>query len=948
MKPVHLLNRINELMSRFVAQVKGASSMSRTDINKAAETILIPLFKEIYGYTDLNNINYIEDDDNYPGIDLGDETARIAFQITATPNLQKVQHTLRQFIKYEQYKKYDRLIIYILTEKQGSYSDTEIKRIIQDKVKFDTKKDIWDFQEILKEVSNFQVDKLQKIESILEANFGEGRQSPESKINLQVKRQDWLDTSMRRSKARCIVRWQGTGVSKSEATALADDPSIGIAPLQLQLSPGKLIILTGEMGVGKSLIGERLFQAAILKAKEDVTAPIPVFFESWQLQSKSLEQAIEESIGGLCNPINESTLVIVDEADEVGTTNAVRLLKEARTHVQIWQDVTVLLIGKPILEFVNAEEAIKVPLLSKDVSEALVRRISGQEYFSSNRLSKPVQDAILRPLFAVLLGTHIREQGIWTLQTKEQLLSSLVERSLRPLRENLTRVSQLLEQLAAACIDRGGKTVPATEIASWSEQQQLLDSRLIIAEGDGLRFPLPILTQWFAAQRLLTDASIIETLIEDKQRLELWRYPLVIAVATFSLNRVSGLLAPIAKKEPLMAADIVSEALAFQGHSLEVPSLSTLELGRQVRIAMQAWMNGFRPLASFIAPALENGTLPTIGVRISQKQLETEPPTDTQIITAWVEIAWNSENENLPEVVELPPGIDTDSLISSGWKSVRGFPPYMLASWVWKWTLEQVISLLLQQRSIPVGAGLLSLEAAWHGASYILRRDHRVPNAISLDEIEACLARVQEVVCSPMMHHCLSQLEIEMEAAHAREQTHLILPTSFYVFRSSCTLTHKTLLAYAEDVYWGAFEGYLQLVNTLSTRFIPNLQYASILPARLVGVVALPSDSDSVSVSWYWEPLPAGSQNEVYFRLSEQPLSGDDPAVMAAGEKWFSLRPQWWMYFTMKTCTSSQLTKYWLGANPITELAYEFLWEDLKKMGWVDDSLGGSGFPYTY
>jgi hypothetical protein len=168
-----------------------------------------------------------------------------------------------------------------------------------------------------------------------------------------------------------------------------------------------------------------------------------------------------------------------------------------------------------------------------------------------------------------------------------------------------------------------------------------------------LRFPLSILTQWFAAQRLLTDASIIETLIEDKQRLELWRYPMVIAVATFSLNRVSGLLAPIAKKEPVMAADIVSEALAFQGHSLEVPSLSTLELGRQVRIAMQAWMNGFRPLASFIAPALENGTLPTIGVRISQKQLETDPATDTQIITAWVEIAWHSGNEKLPEVMTL-------------------------------------------------------------------------------------------------------------------------------------------------------------------------------------------------------------------------------------------------------------------------------------------------------
>jgi len=947
MKSVHSLNRINELMSRFVAQVKGASSMSRTDINKAAETILIPLFKEIYGYTDLKNINYAEDDDNYPGIDLGDETARVTFQITATRTLLKVKHTLRQFIKNEQYKKYDRLVIYILTDKQSSYSAKKIKQIIQNKVNFDTKKDIWDFQDILKEVANFQVDKLQKIERILEDNFGGERQSPNSKINLHVNLQTLLDTAMQRSKARCIARWQGAGVNKNDAIALADDPSIGISPSELQFCSSKLIILTGEMGVGKSLIGDRLFQAAILKAKEDITAPIPIFFEARQLQGKSLEQAIEESVHNLGNSKTESIFAIIDEADEIGITNAVKLLEEARILVQMPQDVTLLLISKPILEFVNAEESIKVPLLSKDTSEALVRRLSGQIYFSSNSLSKPAQDAILRPLFAVLLGTHLRESGVWTLQSKEQLLSSLVERSLRPFRENLTRVSQLLEQLAAACIDRGGKTVPANEIASWFEQQQLLDLRLIIEDGNGLRFPLSILTQWFAAQRLLTDASIIGTLIEDKQRLELWRYPLVIAVATFSLNRVSGLLAPIAKKEPVMAADIVSEALAFQGYSLEVPSLSILELGRQVRMAMQAWMDGFRPLTSFVTPALENGTLPTMGVRISQKQVETDPPTDTQIITAWVEIAWHSGNENLPEVIELPPNIDSDNLSSSGWKSLRGFPPYLLASWVWKWTLEQVISLLLQQRSIPVRAGLLSLEAAWHGASHILRRDHRIPDAISLNEIEACLTGMQEIPCSRMMHHCLRQLEIEMEAAHARKLTHLILPTSFYVFRSCCTVTDGSLLAYAEDVYRGAFEGYLQLVNTLSSKFLPKLQLASILPARIVGVVALPSDSDSVSLSWYWEPLPAGSQNEVDFRLSDYPLPGDDPSVMAAMENWFSLRPQQWMHFRV-TCTSSPFTEYWLGANPVTELAYEFLWEDLKKIGWVDGSLGGSGFPYTY
>ena len=68
--------RVGELMGRFVSYVKASTAMTETDINKASEIILIPLFKEIYGYTDLEI-----KDPNYPGIDLGDRVARVAFRL---------------------------------------------------------------------------------------------------------------------------------------------------------------------------------------------------------------------------------------------------------------------------------------------------------------------------------------------------------------------------------------------------------------------------------------------------------------------------------------------------------------------------------------------------------------------------------------------------------------------------------------------------------------------------------------------------------------------------------------------------------------------------------------------------------------------------------------------------------------------------------------------------
>ncbi|MEY2911822.1 MAG: hypothetical protein RLZZ184_1131 [Cyanobacteriota bacterium] len=175
-------NRIRELMVRFRDWIKTGTAMDKTDSNKVAETIMIPLFAEIYGYKHLENLNYTKRK-NYKGVDLGDETARVAFQITSTSDNTKIKETLQKFVdeKYKLYEKYDRLIIYILTEKKKNQGSGH-KEIIQGKFQFDKDKDIIDYQDLLKEISNLQLDKVRKIESILEANFGETRTAPEREV----------------------------------------------------------------------------------------------------------------------------------------------------------------------------------------------------------------------------------------------------------------------------------------------------------------------------------------------------------------------------------------------------------------------------------------------------------------------------------------------------------------------------------------------------------------------------------------------------------------------------------------------------------------------------------------------------------------------------------------------------------------------------------------------
>jgi len=121
--------RIQELFAIFVAEMKASKAMNRGDINHVSEVILLPLLSRCYGYANLENLNSAEYF-NYPGVDLGDSSARVAIQVTSTTTSTKVKETLAQFVDKELYKQYDRLIVYILTEKPGRFTGKGYDKII--------------------------------------------------------------------------------------------------------------------------------------------------------------------------------------------------------------------------------------------------------------------------------------------------------------------------------------------------------------------------------------------------------------------------------------------------------------------------------------------------------------------------------------------------------------------------------------------------------------------------------------------------------------------------------------------------------------------------------------------------------------------------------------------------------------------------------------------------
>ncbi|MEQ8694472.1 MAG: SMEK domain-containing protein [Gammaproteobacteria bacterium] len=143
MKHIELINQFREESAKLTHEVESSVAMGHFDINKICEDVVCGLFRELYGFENLRNLNN-DEKQNFPGIDLADDDARIAIQVTSDKSLDKVKDTLKKFITHKLYEKYDRVIIYILIRKQASYSDAGIAEICGDHVKFDVRTDILD------------------------------------------------------------------------------------------------------------------------------------------------------------------------------------------------------------------------------------------------------------------------------------------------------------------------------------------------------------------------------------------------------------------------------------------------------------------------------------------------------------------------------------------------------------------------------------------------------------------------------------------------------------------------------------------------------------------------------------------------------------------------------------------------------------------------------------
>ncbi|PKH53716.1 SMEK domain-containing protein, partial [Shewanella sp. Bg11-22] len=140
------LKKIAAYFSRISSEVKMLNCLGLYDINKISETICIPLLKEIYSLPNLKNLNATQD--NFPAIDLACDQSKKSFQITSTSSSAKILNTLTKYKKYGLDKIYINVKVFILTEKQKSYTSKQLIQIAKE-TNFNIQDDIIDFSSLL-------------------------------------------------------------------------------------------------------------------------------------------------------------------------------------------------------------------------------------------------------------------------------------------------------------------------------------------------------------------------------------------------------------------------------------------------------------------------------------------------------------------------------------------------------------------------------------------------------------------------------------------------------------------------------------------------------------------------------------------------------------------------------------------------------------------------------
>lgn len=548
-----------------------------------------------------------------------------------------------------------------------------------------------------------------------------------------------LDRVGRESRARCSARWVMLGIQPSQAEKWARDPSIPPLPQPLPSRSAGVLGLVGGMGAGKSLRAERWLQDRVMDCAEDTSVPLPVYLAADGV-SASLSQAVRNATKNLGNVDLRGVNLVLDDLSRCSDQRASVLLEQAWQLASLLPTTTIVVTSRPIpgLMTADASWATAAELTSEQDALALVARACGGDipHLHHQRWAPSLRAAIRWPLFALLTGLFLRENGAVTRATYSDLLSFLIERSLRTAPASRAAASRLLKKLAVLTVETERAWIPVSEIGRPADMGDLVASGLVEVRARSVSLPLDILREWLAAQSIGDGEPSAERLLSDPTRIHRWRYPLMAFIGSSDFDTATELLTSLVETRPGVAARIISEETPEYAAGRETPPLSDpKEIGERMRLTMGCWTSSLWPASARLVPIDDEGNLRSLGIRILKGA----------VVTGWIRQGDGASVR-----------VSRDDRSQDDWISFHSGHPPAVSTWPWSWALSELrdpLQRLLRAKNVPFAEGPLLYEFAYLVARTVLRKGIKNGDPIPVVDLVDWLSELRDGPGNVVAYH---------------------------------------------------------------------------------------------------------------------------------------------------------------------------------------------------
>ena len=735
----------------------------------------------------------------------------------------------------------------------------------------------------------------------------------------------------------CKAAWQALDVPEALAEELSRDPNVG----GVLDYPGQgAYIVEGALGSGKTLASHRLFQLATDRALEDSTQPFPIFVSARDLNG-SLRDHIDRQCKGNADPFIQGVFLLVDGVDERGAREGKDLLQQASVYVDANPRATVVTTIRPLSGLHAIGERIAMPALDDDEMVALINRISGQDLRVNQTYGWPssMREAAKSPLFAVMIGSSLRDNPELVLSSRSRLIEHLAEDALMDAQENSEELDRLLHRLAACSITSGTRVHPSEVDRVRGRQKLLTTSRLVTESLGTVDFTLPIFREWYAARALLEGTVAIEELQQVSDR---WLLPLSMALNSGDEQFTRSLMTHLTSTDPGLASLLIHEHKREHdvSHGLqgEATLLGTaIQAGCEMLDALLAWQRGLGKLYSEIGPVDPAGNTTPLRIGLSGPHINT---------------GWYLGTESKPPVSGIPFEEARDRG-SSCW-SLFGMGVPNTEMWPWVFTKSLMVSKLTklaEYTSLTISSQAAIRELSWDFALAASGQPHLVHNELDIQNILDRIAgnKLNSYASVQLRGTWYSVDEIRTVEEHLEfllaNQATVISdpwpPSDRPLAQGSIwkLYSDRQFLARTQAVFSAALRIYVETVELWFPRFAHRLRLYSLMPVRLEGLLEVPPRDSPLFTApqLLWQPriLPFGEQSEVAFELGT--LSHDEADL----DRYFSEESEAFARHRHRHARDSRLFRVSsllvdevLDPRPATTMACKWLMEELRGLQW--------------